>query len=103
MVAVVFYNTPEEVIRLLLNIFSIMATAQWNFYCLFLSFLILQGTRKSCSNTSVINMWCVNENVRIVNEKRTPTLKRKHDDLHGTGSAPGQKKFALKPICRKTA
>ena len=37
-IAVVFYNTPEEAITLLLYIFSIMVTTQWNFYCLFLSF-----------------------------------------------------------------
>ena len=48
-------------------------------------------------------MWCVNENVRSVNEKRMPTLKRKHDDLRRTASAPGQKKLTFEPISRKTA
>ena len=49
-------------------------------------------------------MWCVNENVRSVNEKkRMPTLKRKHDDLRRTASSLGQKKLAFKPISRKTA
>ena len=49
-------------------------------------------------------MWCgVNENVRSANEKRMPTLKRKHDDLRWTASAPGQKKLTFKPISRKTA
>ena len=48
-------------------------------------------------------MWCVNENMRSVNEKRMPTLKRKHDNLCRTASAPGQKKLAFKPISRKTA
>ena len=49
-------------------------------------------------------MWCgVNENVRSANEKRMPTLKRKHDDLRWTASAPGQKKLAFKSISRKTA
>ena len=28
-----------------------------------------------------MNKWFVNENVRSVNEKRMPTLKRKHDGL----------------------
>ena len=92
MIAVVFYNIPEEVITLLLYIFFIMVTTQWNFYCLFLGFLILQITKKSCNETSVMNMWFVNENVRSVNEKRMPTLKRKHDDLRRTASAPGQKR-----------
>ena len=50
-----------------------------------------------------MNMWFVNENVRSVNKKRMPTLKRKHDDLRRTASAPGRKKLALKPISRKTA
>ena len=37
-IAVVFYNTTEEVITLLLYIFSIVVTTQWNFYCLFFEF-----------------------------------------------------------------
>ena len=36
-----------------------------------------------------MNMWCVNEKVRSVNEKKMPTLKRKHDDLRQTASVPG--------------
>ena len=48
-------------------------------------------------------MWCVNENMRSVNEKRMPTLKRKHDNLCRTACAPGQKKLAFKHTCRKTA
>ena len=101
--AVVFYNTSEEVITLLLYIFSIMGTTQWNFYCLFLGFLILQRTKKSCNEASVMNMWFVNENVRSVNEKWMPALKRKHDDLRWTVSSPGQKKLTFKHISRKTA
>ena len=99
----VFYNTPEEVIILLLYIFSIMVTTQWNFYCLILSFLIPQRTKKSCNEASVMNMWFVNENLRSVNEKRMPTLKRKHDGLCRTVSTPGLKKLAFKPSSRKTA
>ena len=97
------YFIIEEIITLLLYIFSIMVTTQWNFCCLFLSFLILQRTKKSCNETSVMNIWCVNENVRSANKKRMPTLKRKHDDLRRTASAPGRKKLAFKPISRKTA
>ena len=41
--------------------------------------------------------------MRNLNEKRMPTLKRKHHDLRLTASAPGQKKLASKPISRKTA
>ena len=48
-------------------------------------------------------MSCINENVTNVNEKRMPSLKRKHDDLRRTASAPGQKKLAFKPISRETA
>ena len=36
-----------------------------------------------------MNMWFVNENVRSVNEKRMPTLNRKHDDLRRTASLRG--------------
>ena len=72
------------------------------FIVYFLSFLILQRT-KSCNETSVMSMWCVNKNVRSVNEKRMPTLKRKHDDLRWTASAPGQKKLVFKPPSKKTA
>ena len=42
-------------------------------------------------------------NVRSVNEKRIPTLKKNYDDLRQVTSAPGQKKLALKTISRKTA
>ena len=59
--------------------------------------------KNSRNQTSVMKVWCVNENVRNVNEKRMPTLKRKHDDLRLTASAPGQKKLASKPISRKAA
>ena len=37
--------------------------------------------KKSRDQTSVMKVWCVNENVRNLNEKRMPTLKRKHHDL----------------------
>ena len=43
-----------------------------------------------------MNLWFVNENVRSVNKKRMPTLKRKHADLRWTASCPGQKKLAFK-------
>ena len=53
--------------------------------------------KNSRNQTSVMKVWCVNENVRNENEKRMPTLKRKHDDLRLTASASGQKKLASKP------
>ena len=36
--------------------------------------------------------------MRSVNEKRMPTLKRKHDDLCQTASAPGEKKLENSPV-----
>ena len=33
-----------------------------------------------------MNMWCVNENVRNVNERRMSTFNRKHYDLRQTAS-----------------
>ena len=34
-----------------------------------------KNEKKSCNEASAMNMWCVNENVRSVNEKRMPTWK----------------------------
>ena len=42
-----------------------------------------------------MNMWLVNENVGSVNQKRMPTLKRKHDDMRQTASAQGKRNSRL--------
>ena len=86
LIAVVFYQTPEEVITLL---FLLWWQHNGIFIVYFWVFLFCKERKKSCNETSVMNMWFVNENVWSVNEKRMPTLERKHDNLRWTASAPG--------------